>query len=247
MRQESAPRIDLFPSTHWSLVDRAGHAADAARNQALGELVRRYLPALKSHLVFRKRFDPERADDVLQEFLLSKVIESELVSRADRQRGRFRNLLLVSVDRFAISQIRRGSAQKRFAKGSAPFDEEMDVPTDSPGPENAFDIAWARQLLSATLERMREQCEANGRSDIWGVFQARLLDPLLHEAEPVPYEQLVEQYQLASPAQASNLLITARRMFERALRSLIGEYEKDEAEIDAEIVDLHRALEKSRH
>jgi len=72
-----------------------------------------------------------------------------------------------------------------------------------------------------------------------------LLGPMLHHAEPLPYEQLVEKFRLASPAQASNLLITARRMFVRVLRAVIGEYEPDEKAIDAEIAELMEQLSRT--
>ena len=41
---------------------------------------------------------------------------------------------------------------------------------------------------------------------------------------------------------ASNVLITAKRTFVRVLRGLVGEYEQDETQIDAEIADLQKVL-----
>ena len=62
--------------------------------------------------------------------------------------------------------------------------------------------------------------------DIWGVFEARVLGPLFQNAEPVPYEQIVARFGFKSPAQASNVLVSARRMFERVLRSWLGNTKK---------------------
>ena len=56
-----------FPTTHWSLVARAGRDATEVKRQALGELLVRYLPALRAHLVYGKRLSPEDADDLLQD------------------------------------------------------------------------------------------------------------------------------------------------------------------------------------
>ena len=89
---------------------------------------------------------------------------------------------------------------------------------------------------------MQRECELTERPDVWGVFEARLLAPLLHDALAAPYEQLVERFGFASPAQASNVLMTAKRMFVRAVRATIGEYELEDEQIDEEIADLHRIL-----
>ena len=79
-----------FPSTQWSLVDRAAAGDAKARQRALGDLLQRYLPALRAHLVFKKRIDQERAEDLVQGFVTNKVIEQGLIARADPGKGRFR-------------------------------------------------------------------------------------------------------------------------------------------------------------
>jgi RNA polymerase sigma-70 factor (ECF subfamily) len=242
MTRDNGIGIRYFPTTHWSLVQRAGRPSDAAQRDALGELVERYLPALRSHLVIHKRIEPHRAEDLVQEFLLSKVIERELIGQADRQRGKFRSFLLVSLDRFVISEFRREQAQKRSAPGTVPIDENLDVADNRAAPTRTFDIAWARQLLTSAIQVMKKECHANARPDVWGVFQGRILDPVLNQTEPVSYDSLVKEYDLPSPAAASNLLVTAQRMFVRVLREQIGQYEEDESQIDEEIADLQRIL-----
>ena len=103
-------------------------------------------------------------------------------------------------------------------------------------------LAWARRVIAESLARMQAECSGSGRADVWGVFECRLLAPMLDGAEPMPYEALVERFALRSPAQASNVLITGKRMFERALRAVVGEYVADEAEVDEEIAELRQIL-----
>ena len=67
------------------------------------------------------------------------------------------------------------------------------------------------------------------------MFESRILRPTLGGAEALPYEELVERFGFQSPMKAMNLLITARRMFARLLRSVIEEYAIDRAEVDAEL------------
>ena len=68
------------------------------------------------------------------------------------------------------------------------------------------------------------------------------LDPALDDAPPEPYERVIERFKFASPAAASNALVTAKRMFERNLRSVVGEYAADDAEIEAELAELRAVV-----
>src|SRR5687767_4813885 len=82
-----------FPTTHWSVLERAGDDDEAVRRQALLELLRDYVPALRSYLVHAKRMAPDRADDLLQQFLADKVLEEDLMPKAQREKGKFRSFL----------------------------------------------------------------------------------------------------------------------------------------------------------
>ena len=70
-----------FPSTHWSLIARTRRVDPLEKRQALGELFTRYWPALKAHLVARKGLDPDGADDLLQGFVTSKILEQGVLNR----------------------------------------------------------------------------------------------------------------------------------------------------------------------
>ena len=232
-----------FPTTHWSLVARAGQDAAETRREALEQLLRRYLPALHAHLVHTRHVPPDEADDVVQEFVASRIIEKGLLGRADRDLGKFRTYLLVALDRFLIDLRRRQGARKRSPGGktlSALGDDDHAVA--APPAADAFDAAWARTVINESLEQMRAECTGSGRADVWGVFEARLLAPLLHGAEPTDYEELVGRLGLASAAQASNVLMTAKRMFARIIRAVIGEYAVEEEEIESEIRELYAVL-----
>ena len=78
------------------------------------------------------------------------------------------------------------------------------------------------------------------------VFDGRVLQPTLHDEPPVPYNVLVKELGFVSPAQASNALITANRTFARVLRSVIGDYEADPADVEAELDDLRRILAQQK-
>lgn len=246
MQSPGSQPLGSFPSTHWSLVARAGADETPAQRQALVEILKRYMPALRLHLIARRRLDEHRADDVLQGFLAGKLIEQGIIERARREKGKFRTFLLTALDRYYVSEFRKENARKRGAQATVSIGEDTDVAqTSDPGSEQ-FDVAWARQLLDQAIERMKVECQASGRGDVWGIFEARILGPILHDAPPLEYEQLVSRFGLTSPTQASNLLVTGKRMFARILRSLVGEYAKEDADIDEEIADLTAILSHSR-
>jgi hypothetical protein len=98
-------------------------------------------------------------------------------------------------------------------------------------------------VIDQALRGMREECETARRPDLWAVFEGRVLSPTLEGSEPVPYEQLVHQFGLQTPRQASNAVITAKRMFVRHLQMVIGQYAEPD-EIKAEIDDLARILSR---
>ena len=223
-----------FPVTQWSLVDRAGQDGESAR-RALGQLLERYRPALESHLIRRKGIREDEVDDFLQGFVSSKILEKNILAQADRERGKFRTFLLTVLDRYVANERRR--------RRPAPLDGDMNLADPSAGPDEQYHHNWAREVVSTAIERMRQECERSGRTDVWAIFERRLLGPVLREADPPPYEALVERFGFRSPMQAANLLITGKRMFVRALRSVVGEYAA-EREVEAEIADLQEILSR---
>jgi len=234
-----------FPTTEWNLVGETGGADSGIDQATLGRVLTRYLPVLREHLIRRFLVNEDAASDLLQSFVLKKVIEKELLTKADRQRGKFRTFLLNSLDNFVIQEHRRSQAAKRPpAELAVTWDEvsECQVEALANTSDHVFDYAWARQVLSLALERMKSQCEAAGQPALWGVFYGRLLGPLLEEVAPLPHEQLAVTYKLPSAAYAANLLVAARRMFGRVLRSVVAEYTAEGEDIEAELHYLKSAL-----
>jgi RNA polymerase sigma-70 factor (ECF subfamily) len=246
MPLENPQPLGAFPTTHWSLVARAGRGTVDAQRQALILILNRYLPALRLHLIARKRMDPNRADDLLQSFLAAKIIEQGIIERAEKERGKFRTFLLTALDRFIVSEARKENAQKRGAAATTAIGEDTDIAQSWDQPDDQFDVAWARELLAQAIRRTKDEAIGSGRPDVWGVFETRVLDPMLRDIEPLEYDELVRRFGLTSPSQASNLLVTGKRMFARNLRALVAEYAREDADIDEEIADLTAILSKAR-
>ena len=238
MSAEVPGRHVSFPATHWSLVVRAGHAVGGAKRQALETLLRQYLPALRAHLICRS-VPPAEVDDLLQGFVADKVVERDLVARAHQERGRFRAFVAVSLDRYVLTQFRRRDCSLRSPVGGPPLPLDDFDPVDrGPSRLDAFNRAWAAEVVAEARRRMQAECEAAGRHDLWAVFQGRVVAPVLEGAEPTPYDDLKTRLSLRSETQAANLLVTAKRHFGRALRSVVAEYVEDERLVDGEIQAL---------
>lgn len=228
--------LGQFPATQWSLVDALRAGDEAERRRVLGVLLGRYLPALRAYLVAGKRVEAGRAEELLQGFVADKILERDLMGRAEAARGKFRTFLLTALQRYVID---RGRAEKVRAAGSID-----DVDVADAGRADAFEVAWGREVLREALKRMRENCGKWGRADLWAVFEGRVLGPALEGKAAVAYEDLMPRFGWGTAAQASNALVTAKRMFERELRGVIGEYAQDEGEVEEELRDLRGAWKR---
>lgn len=237
-----------FPTTRWSWIQEARQEDAAGDRRSLDRLLRSYLPALRSHLVSRWSLRSEQADDLLQDFIANRVLEHDLLSAADERRGKFRTLLLTSLDRYAISRRRYDEAGKRAGGRTIPLEETATDPTPDPhtlAETSSFDVVWVRQVLKETLARMQRQCRMGRQAQLWTVFDQRILRPMLEDAEPTDYAELARVLGLRSASQARNTLTTAKRMFVRVLRKVVGEYTLDETQIAGEIRELRETLVKA--
>jgi DNA-directed RNA polymerase specialized sigma24 family protein len=231
------PQPGGFEPTQWTLIAEASDPAHPLHDEALAELLCIYRPALCSHLIRRRRFAVEQADDIVQEFIVRKILQYNLPARADRSRGKFRTLLLTALDNFVRTRTATDEPRTSLPETHDPSDGSL-------SPDETFDIPWARQVLHEAIRRMSLECQHTGRADIWDVFECRIIAPTLSGAEPVDYQTLVVRHKLQSPMQASNILITGKRIFERTLRSVIAQYAGDE-DIETEIVELRQILSRA--
>ena len=204
--------------------------------EALDQLLRRYLPALRAYLTRKGRINRAEAEELLQDFVTAKIMEQGVISRADRAKGKFRTFLLTALNNYVIDYLRH----KRRHPSQRLVDDVVSRLSDDPS--DVFDLEWARQVVDTAIQRMRSECDGKQRRDLWGVFEARILNPMLHGAEPLSYDELVGRFALPSPSAAANALVSAKRMFIRNLRSVIGEYAQGEEQIAEEIGQLRAAL-----
>jgi len=236
-----SPNTSLFPRTNW---DELGQAANA-EVAPLDRLIRLYWQPLKIFLAATFPGLKDQADALLQDFAEDKMLKAGWLQKADQQRGRFRDFLKTSLRNFVLDRLNRAEMKN-------PPVSLDDLEQELPQPEKfseEFDLAWARTVLAETLRRMEADCKNPGadqprRSQIWELFRLRLLEPVLNDAPPPPYEKLIEPFGLKSPTDASNTLLSAKRIFKTHLGKVIQEYAGQDVATAAEIQALENFLDR---
>ena len=229
----------IFPRTDWAELSKAGEA-DAAR---LDRLIRLYWEPLKVFLAATFPSLRDQADIMLQDFAEDKLLKEGWLRRADQTRGRFRDFLKTSLRHFVLDRLNRAEV-KNPPISIEELQQELPQP-DSPSEE--FDLAWARTVMAETLRRMEADCKDPGedqprRGYIWEMFCIRLLEPIFNDAAQPSYDQLIDQFGLKSPTEASNTLLSAKRIFKAHLSKVIKEYAGQGAATATEIQALEDFL-----
>jgi DNA-directed RNA polymerase specialized sigma24 family protein len=227
----------IFPRTNWAELGKAAGGDEAH----LDRLIRQYWAPLKIFLVTTFPQLGGEAEVVLQEFAEDKMLKQGWLQRADPSRGKFRHFLKTSLRNFVLDRLNRADVKH------APVSLEgleQEFPSEEAASEE-FDLTWVRTLLADTLKRMEADCKDPAgdqprRSYIWEMFHIRLLAPIFDDVSPAPYEELIERFGLRSPTDASNMLLSAKRIFKMHLNRVIQEYAGQDA---ATAMELH-ALEE---
>lgn len=230
-------------TTLWALVVEAGKEDHENSREALGILLQRFERPMREYLASAWSLSADAIDDVVQQFIADKVLEGNLMGRAVRERGHFRGFLKTSLKRYMIDWRRKQTALKRAPRSSiVSLDEQLDAASLHDSGEQAFDVAWAQDVLRNALERMRSECVEAGKAVEWELFEVRVLAPMLEGARPIQYRDLVERFGLESPDQATKLLRKAREHYAQCLRAVVAEGVRDPSEVDVEIAELRQHL-----
>ncbi len=237
---------EAFQPTRWTDV-LAGRTLDEVRKRAaLSRLAERYWRPVYCYLR-RKGHGNEEAKDLTQGFFQTVFLERDLVRRAEPDRGRFRSLMLTAVNNYVRSEHRAEVAQKRRPENEMIRLDALDapVPADfaaSDTPEKAFHQAWASALLDEVLCAVKEECLARGQQIHWEVFCARVLGPIMTDAPASSLAEICRKHGIAGEEQASNMIVTVKRKFQKTLMQRVGESVGSDAEAEEEILDLARIL-----
>ena len=238
----------MFATTRWSLILSAANSGgeEQAARDALAELCRTYWRPIFS-FVCRRGYSTEDAQDLTQDFFVM-MLETNWLQHADQNRGRFRSLLLRSLQNFLINDSERNQTRKRGgAVEFVSWDEWMaEAPSrlsisaqalDLLPPERLFDLRWAATVVEQALRRLREECEGKGRLRLFETLSTHLTE----ERADVSYANLSSSLGIAEAA-VKKQLHNMRQRYRSLLRDEVAHTVENPAEIEDEIRYLCAAL-----
>ena len=230
---------DQFKTTHWSVVLYADRGDGTGANTALTHLCHTYWRPIFA-FVCRRGYSVADAQDLTQDFFL-RVLEGNLLSLADPSRGRFRSLLLKSLQNFLADATEKRRAQKRGGKlefvswedWMAEAPSQLSIPAqtlDRLSPEGIFDLRWAATIVERALRRLREECESRGRRRLFDLVSSYLTI----DRTEVSYATIAQKIG-APEAEVKRLLHRMRQRYRDLLRDEVANTVDDPAEVDEEI------------
>ena len=221
-----------FPVTQWTRILDA-----SARKAVLDELCTKYWKPLYSYLRCRG-YSNEQAKDLVQGFFTEKVIDQELVQSADRDRGKFRNFLLVALRNYTLN-----IQQKHKNIHAVRLDTPGIEPSSDQDAERVFNRTWAENLLDEMLEALKQGCDRKGNPSYWELFYEWIVEPRL-EQDKARMEDLCVKYGLDNAQQAYKIIFRVKDRFRTLLRDKLCGLVGTNEDIDVEIGEFMAAFSK---
>lgn len=237
--RDTDARPEAFPRTPWTFLIHA-KAVGKGEKATLERLIETYWRPVYWHIRYQWHKSVEDAKDLTQEYFAT-FLEKDYLRSYERERGRFRAFVKVSLDNFLRNQYR---AAGRKVRGGHVKHLSLDV-RDEPLPEisstelapgEAFDRNWASVVLRTALERLKEHYEKRGKPRYYRV----LVEYELPEGERPTYEALGEKLGI-SVCDVRNYLHHARVTFRSVLRQVVAETVEKSEDVDDEL-DRLKAL-----
>ena len=241
---------EAFHTTQWTQILDARTLDPTRQRQTVDAVVGNYWKPVYCYLR-RKGLDNEKAKDLTQGFFLEVVLGRDLVTRADRAKGKFRTFLLTALDRYIVSDHRGQTAMKRAPSEGLVTLENVDsvnIPerAGATTPDQAFAYAWATDLLDAVLAEVKAYFCDGGKTTHWDVFHATVVQPCLEGVNPPPLAQTCERFGLDGKLKACNMAITVKRRFKRVLWAHVRAVVDSDDDVEAEIAELMEIFSDGR-
>ncbi len=238
----STGRGDIFATTHWTVVLAAGNRSTPQSDGALEELCRTYWFPLYAY-VRRRGHTKEDAEDLTQAFF-ARFLEKNYLDGLSVERGRFRAFLLASLKYFLANEWDKSQRQKRGG-GAVPLsldwqtaDTQFQVAaTNEPSPDKAFDREWALALLAKVIERLQNECAADGKANLFEQLKIFLTagKGVLSHADAA---KILNMDETAVRVAVHRL----RKRYRILLRAEISQTLADESQVDEEMQALFGAF-----
>jgi len=240
--RDSILRAAQFATTHWSIVVTAGAKASPQAAKALEKLCRVYWYPLYAY-VRRQGHDVHEAQDLTQAFF-ARLLEKDYVSRASRERGRFRSYLLTALNHFLMDDWKRANRQIRgggrqiFSLDEQTAEERYKhEPVDQMSAEKLYQRRWAMTLLDQVLAHLEKEFIDLGNAALFAELQVFLLG----ESKAPAYAEIATKLGLTEGA-VKAAVYRLRRRYRELLREEIAQTVAGPEEVEEELRALFAVL-----
>jgi RNA polymerase sigma-70 factor (ECF subfamily) len=175
------------------------------------------------------------------------LLERKVYARADRQKGRFRAFLLVSLKNFLADAadrertLKRGGGQDFLPLREDQAEEAESLFQNHSGTSNGdrlFDLGWAEALVAAGLERLSTDYKVGGKEQLFNELRSFVAGG----TDPLPtYADLADRLEMAEPTLRSHVT-RLRARYREALRAEVRRTVDTETEVDDELHELLHVL-----
>ena len=228
----------VFATTHWSVVLAAGQRELPQAAVALEQLCRTYWYPLYV-FVRRQGNSPEDAQDLTQDFF-SRLLDKNYLTKADRERGKFRTFLLQSLKNFLVNQWKRAGRLKRGG-GLECISIDANVAEDcyaaelasESNPDAAYDQSWAVTLIERVLADLRQEYTAPDKARLFEEIKGFIWG----DKSAASYAQIAESLKLTEGS-VKVAVHRLRKRFRELLRAEVGNTVVRPEDIDGELRHL---------
>ena len=169
------------------------------------------------------------------------VLSGNLLHYADPARGRFRSLLLKSLQNFLIDATEKSRARKRggdidfvsWDDWMAEAPSQLSVPArilESWPAERLYDLRWAATVAEESLRRLSEECENRGRRRVFDMLSCCLTA----DRSDVSYGDLASSLGVSASA-VKRLVHQLRARYRALLRAEVAKTVEKAGDIEDEI------------
>src|SRR5205823_10442499 len=166
------------------------------------------------------------------------MLKGQLLQRADRNRGRFRSLVLKALQDFLRNAEAKRHTRKRggdvqfvsWDEWMAEAPSHLSIPTQDSenwSPERIFDVRWAATVVERALRRLGDECEKRGRRRVFDVLSSCLAA----EREDVSYAKFSKMLGLPEAA-VKRLVHRLRERYRELLREEVAQTVEGPNQID---------------
>ena len=240
---------NTLQTTQWTEIINIDRMAPDQRRQTVNAVMTAYWKPVYCYLR-RKGFSNEKAKDITQGFFYDIMMGRNLLSKAERARGKLRKYIFTALNNYTRDIHTRETALKRTPKqGMVSLDTEtlsgiIESRTQQ-SPAEIFHYSWAIEVLHQVIEQTRQCCESTGRRLYWRVFCDRELLPVTEGRRPRPIPEICREYGIETPKKASNMSVYVKRKFAETMRSRIRGLVENDEQVQEEFDEIIRIINKT--